>query len=101
MGLRLPQTVPRVVGALLFIIGGGVLTLLSVLGAPSLWYQLCFITLPIIGIVWLWRPVLAAPLSIGPLIAVAALLQYAHGMWLFSRMYTACVIAGLAAAVVL
>ena len=72
------------------------LIVFSLLGGPSLWYFLCFCALPTIGVVWLWRPTVGAALSIGPLIAVAALLQYASGMWSFS----AGVIVGLAAAAV-
>lgn len=70
-------------------------------GSPSLWYFLCYCALPIIGIVWLWRPPLAAALSVGPLISVVALLPYALGMWVDSRSWAGAVIAGLTAAVVL
>jgi len=101
MALELPVAARRAVGALLFIVGGGMLIVSSLLGGPSFWQFLCFCALPIIGIVWLWRPALAAALSIGPLIAVAALLQYASGMWSFSRLWAAGVIVGLAAALVL
>jgi hypothetical protein len=95
-------TILRAIGALLFIIGGGSLTLMSLVGAaPSLWYFLCFCALPIIGIIWIWRPPLAAALSIGPLVAVGALLRYVFGMWAFSRVWAASVTVGLAAAIVL
>jgi hypothetical protein len=97
MSLSVPPAVFRAVAASLFIIGGCLLILMSGVGAaPSLWYFFCYCALPIIGIVWLWRPTVAAALSIGPLIAVAALLQYASGMSSFS----AWVIVGLAAAAV-
>jgi hypothetical protein len=95
-------TILRIIGALLFIIGGGALTLMSLAGAaPSLWYFLCFCALPIVGIIWIWRPPLAAGLSIGPLISVGALLVYVSGMWAFSRMSAAAVIVGLTTAIVL
>lgn len=90
----------RRAAALLFTIGGTVLVLFSLLGGPSLWYVVCFCVLPIIGIVWLREPIVAAALSIAPLIAVAALLQYGSGMWSFSRMWVAGVIVGLVAAAV-
>lgn len=88
----------RAAAALLFTIGGGVLILFSLLGGPSLWYFICFCALPIIGILWFFRPRVAAALSIGPLIAVAALLQYASGMWAFSRPWAIGVTVGLTAA---
>lgn len=92
----------RVVGAPLFIIGGSLLILMSALGAaPSMWYFFCYCALPLVGIVWLWRPSLAAALSIGPLISVAVLLHYVFGMWTFSRVWAGAVVAGLATAMVL
>lgn len=94
----------RAVGAPLFIIGGCLLTLMSAAGAaPSLWYFLCYCALAIIGIVWLWRPSLAAALSIGPLISLVAFMQYVPGMWASSRSWAVFVIVGLitAAALVL
>jgi hypothetical protein len=102
MSPKAPGVVLRAVGAALFIIGGCSLTLMGMVGAaPSLWYFFCYCALPIIGIVWLWRPPLAAALSIGPLISVVALLQHASGMWGFSRSWAAAVIAGLTVAAVL
>lgn len=92
----------RAVGAPLFIIGGAVLILMSALGAaPSMWYFFCYCALPVVGIVWLWRPSLAAALSIGPLISLVALMQYVPGMWASSRSWAAYLIAGLIAAVTL
>ena len=89
----------RAVGAPLFIIGGSLLILMSALGAaPSMWYFFCYCALPLVGIVWLWRPSLAAALSIGPLISLVALMQYVPGMWASSRIWAASVIAGLIAA---
>ena len=89
----------RAVGAPLFIIGGSLLILMSAVGAaPSMWYFFCYCALPLVGIVWLWRPSLAAALSIGPLISLVALMQYVPGMWASSRIWAASVIAGLIAA---
>jgi hypothetical protein len=95
------QTIRRGVGAVLFIIGGGALALISLFAGPSLWYVLCFSTLPIVGIIWIWRPPLAASLSIGPLISVCALLVYASGMWAISRVWAGAVVVGLTTAIVL
>jgi len=98
----LKPTVLRVIGALLFIGGGGGLTLMSLVGAaPSFWYFPCFCALPIVGFIWIWRPPLAAALSIGPLISVGALLLYVSGMWAFSRGWAGAVVVGLTTALVL
>lgn len=86
----------RAVGAPLFVIGGATLILMSALGAaPSMWYFFCYCALPLVGIVWFWRPSLAAALSIGPLISLVALMQYVSGMWASSRIWATAVIAGL------
>src|ERR1700733_9730268 len=90
----------RVIGALLFIMGGGVLILMSV-AAPSCWYFPCFCALPIVGFIWIWRPPLAAALSLGPLIAVSALLFYVTGVWTFSRVWAGAVVVGLTTAIVI
>jgi hypothetical protein len=50
------------------------------------------------GILWLWKPSLAAALSIGPLISVVALIQYIPAMWASSRTWAALMIVGLIAA---
>lgn len=92
----------RALGAPLFIIGGALLILMSALGAaPSMWYFFCYCALPVVGIVWFWRPSLAAALSIGPLISLIALMQYVPGIWASSRSWAASVIAGLIAAAAL
>jgi hypothetical protein len=92
----------RAVGAPLFIIGGALLILMSALGAaPSMWYFYCYCALPLVGIVWLWRPSLAAALSIGPLISLVALMQYSPAMWASSRSWAASLIIGLIAAAAL
>jgi len=75
------------------------LILMSALGAaPSMWYFFCYCALPLVGIVWLWRPSLAAALGIGPLVSLVALMQYVPGMWASSRISAASMIAGLIAA---
>src|SRR5882762_1870966 len=98
----LPEGSPlalRTVGAPLFIIGGSLLILISAVGAaPSIWYFYCYCALPLVGIVWLWRPTFAAALSIGPLISLFALMQYVPGMWASSRIRAVSMIAGLIAA---
>lgn len=89
----------RAVGATLFIIGGCLLILMSALGgAPSMWYFFCCCALPLVGIVWFWRPSLAAALSIGPLVSLVALMQYVPGIWAFSRIWAASAIGGVIAA---
>ena len=71
---------------------GGLLTLLSLLvGAPSFWYFPCFWVLTPLGILWCWRPSLAAALSVGPLVAAAAILRYQSGVWF--GLWAACLIA--------
>lgn len=93
----------RLAGALFFIVGGGLLVLMSYASAaaPSLWYFISFCSFPVIGIVWLWKPRLAAALSIGPLASVAVLLQYFSGMMEFSRIWALALVAGLLAAAAL
>jgi len=86
MSPKVPSLALRAVGAPLFIVGGCLLILMSALGAaPSVWYFFCYCALPIIGVVWLWRPPLAAALSIGPLISLVAMMLYVPGMWSSSR----------------
>ena len=102
MSLEGSRLALRTVGAPLFIIGGALLILMSAMGAaPSMWYFFCYCALPVVGIVWLWRPSLAAALSIGPLISLVALMGYVPGMWASSRSWVGCVILGLIAAAAL
>jgi len=84
--------------AVLFIVGGCCLVFMSMLGGPSLWYFACFCALIPIGVLWLWRPSLAALLSIGPLVSVAALCQYLSGVWLGALAFVFLVAAVLVAA---
>ena len=92
----------RGVGPPLFIIGGAFLILMSAMGAaPSMWYFFCYCALPVVGIVWIWQPSLAAALSIGPLISLVASMQYVPGMWASSRSWSASLITALIAAGVL
>ncbi len=81
--MRLNTTITRALAWPLFIIGGGCLTLASLMGAPSFWYIPCACALIPLGFVWLLcRPSVAAALSIGPLVAVAGLLRFLRGAWL-------------------
>jgi len=92
----------RVIGGLFFIIGGGLLLLMGMIGAaPSFWYFICFCVFPVVGIVWFWRPSLAAALSIGPLISTIALLRYVSGIWSYSRIWAVAYAAGLTISLVL
>lgn len=64
------------------------------LGVPSFWYFPCVCALIPLGFVWwLCRPSLAAALSVGPLVAAAALLRYFRGMWF--AILAACLIAAV------
>lgn len=74
----------RIISVILFVLAGAYLALIGAFVAPSFWYVSCFYALPIVGVLWAWRPRIAAALSCGPLIAVAALLPYLSGVWLFS-----------------
>lgn len=74
----------RISSVILFVLAGTYLALMGAFVAPSFWYISCFYALPIVGVFWAWRPQIAAALSFGPLIAVAALLPYLSGVWLAS-----------------
>ena len=63
-------------------LGGLCLVLLSAVGAPSFWYVPCAYALPVLGLVWAWRPRVAAGLSVGPLASVIGLIRYLPGLWL-------------------
>lgn len=82
----------RITSVIWFVLAGAYVALIGAFVAPSFWYVSCFYALPIVGVLWAWRPRIAAALSCGPLIAVAALLPHLSGVWLFSG------IAGLALA---
>jgi hypothetical protein len=89
------STLSRIVAGMLFSIGGVCLTLVSLLGAPSFWYIPCVCALIPLGFVWwLCPPSLAAALSVGPLVAAAALLRFLSGIW-FATL-AGCLIAALA-----
>ena len=70
----------RFLAGALFIAGGGFLAFMTTIMGPSFWYFPCFCALVVVGLLWIWRPILAAPLSVGPLIAVAALFRYVPEM---------------------
>ncbi|GAC1658455.1 MAG: hypothetical protein NVS9B15_20190 [Acidobacteriaceae bacterium] len=70
------EMVFRASGALLFVVGGGALTLWLMFAAPSYWYWYCAAMLVPIGLVWAIRPRFAAALSIGPVCVECLLLRY-------------------------
>jgi len=72
----------RIVAPALFAVGGVFLLLSSLLGAPSFWYVPCFGALPIVAVLWAWRPRIGAALSIGPLVGLVVILRYLSGPWL-------------------
>ena len=75
--------ISRILAGMLFTIGGGCLALMSLLAAPSFWYVPCACALVPLGFVWWFcRPSLAAALSVGPLVAAAAVARYLSGTWL-------------------
>lgn len=75
-------TISRIVAGTLFTIGGMCLTLALLLGTPSFWYFPCVCALIPLGFVWWFcQPPLAAALSVGPLVAAAALLRFVSGTW--------------------
>jgi hypothetical protein len=84
----------RTVAFLIFGIGGCALILTSLLGASSFWYIPCFYALPLIGLLWLWRPSMAANLSVGPLVGVGASIWYFSGFWLVAT--ATCLIGAIA-----
>jgi hypothetical protein len=84
----------RILTGTLFIIGGGCLALMSFLAGPSFWYFPCVYALVPLGFVWWFcRPALAAALSVGPLVAAAALARYLRGTSL--AILAACLTAAL------
>ena len=88
-------TISRIVAGTLFTVGGICLTLALLLGTPSFWYFPCVCALIPLGFVWWFcRPSLAAALSVGPLVAAAALLRFLSGTWF--AILAGCLIAALA-----
>jgi len=62
------------------------------LGTPSFWYFPCVCALVPLGFVWWFcQPTLAAALSVGPLVAAAALLRFVSGTWF--AIFAGCLIA--------
>lgn len=90
----------RVLGAALFIGGGSSLLFASLFGAPF-WYFVVFCSLPVLGLFWIWRPPLAAGLSIGPLIVVLSLLPRLAVLWSSSRVGAVLMVTGLTMALAL
>ena len=68
------STWARIIAGLLFCLSGAFATLLLLIGAPSFWYFLCAVLWGISGIVWLFRPSLAASLSVFPVLGIAVLM---------------------------
>jgi len=96
------QTLVRLIGALVFVVGGGLLSLMGTMGAaPSFWYLICFWTFPLIGLLWFWKPDLGAALSIGPLLSLALMLRYFPGMWEFSKVWASAFAVALLSALAL
>lgn len=96
------QTLVRMIGALLFVVGGGLLSLMGTIGAaPSFWYLICFWAFPPIGLLWFWKPNLGAALSIGPLLSLALMLRHLPGMWELSRIWATVFTAAFLSAVAL
>jgi hypothetical protein len=87
----------RTTAAALFAAGGLCLALISLAGIESWWYFPCFCALPILSIVWALKPRVAAGLSVGPLIAVAAWIRFTYeaGPWFWltlSGLVAACLL---------
>jgi hypothetical protein len=84
--------ISRIVAGALFAVGGICLTLVALVGTPSFWYIPCVSALIPLGFVWWFcRPSVAAALSVGPLVATAALLRFVSGTWF--AIFAACLIA--------
>lgn len=89
------RAISRIVAGTLFTFGGVCLASVSLLGTPSFWYVPCVCALIPLGFVWWFcRPSLAAALSVGPLVAAAALLRFLSGTWF--AILAGCLIAALA-----
>ena len=56
---------------LFIVVGLSITALLLLLGGLS-WVVLCFFSLVLLGILWMYRPALAAVLSVGPLLGIAS-----------------------------
>lgn len=76
-----------------FIVAGLILALSVSLGGPSLWYFICACVLIPAGIVWTWRPDIAAGLSVGPVLGLMLLLKGCSGTYCI---YLALILAGAA-----
>ncbi len=79
------QTEWRILSAAYFTIAGSNLISGLSLGAPSLWYPVCAWLFLLSAVAWAWRPIVAARLSIGPVVVLAFLFRYCSsaGDWLF------------------
>jgi hypothetical protein len=75
----------RIASAIYFIVAGSILISSLSLGAPSAWYVLYAWLFAGSAIAWAWRPIVAAVISIGPVVGLAFFLQYckSSGDWVF------------------
>lgn len=67
--------------------------------APSFWYLISFWAFPAIGIVWLWKPQVAAPLCIGPLFSLVLQLRFLPWMASYSMVWAVTFVSGLLVAI--
>lgn len=87
----------RISATVLFAAGGIFLLLVSLVGIESWWYFPCFCALPILSIIWAFKPRIAAGLSAGPLMAVAMWIRFIYKLgpffWLsLSGLVAACLL---------
>jgi hypothetical protein len=66
----------RIASTIYFIVAGSILISGLSLAAPSVWYLVCAWLFLGSAIAWAWRPVVAARLSIGPVLVLAGLFRY-------------------------
>ena len=83
-----PMTYPtewRIASATYFTVAGSILISGLSLTAPSVWYVVSAWLFLASAIAWAWRPVVAARLSIVPVLFLAGLFRYctSAGDWLF------------------
>jgi hypothetical protein len=71
--LRIQSLWARIITGLFFSLSGIYVTLVLSLGAPSFWYVVCAILWTLSGVVWFFRPPIAAALAVFPVLVVAVL----------------------------
>jgi hypothetical protein len=103
-GPLIQSTWTRIFAAAFFCLSGTFASVLLLIGTPSFWYFLCAILWTMSGIVWLFRPALAACLSMFPVLGIAVLmiqsLPHLHEMDSSYRVFLLCVVLALALIVV-